>query len=139
MGKRSIISLIGLVFLLLTFPFFPSYAPSFGAEVPAEYEVETIKMWVTAYSSSVNETDSTPFITAIGTKVRDGIAATNMLPLGTLIRIPSLFGEKIFVIEDRMHSRKRWVVDVWMKTREKAVDFGSALTDVQVIKRPTRG
>jgi len=138
MGKRNLISFLGLLFLLLAFPFFPSHAPSFGAEIPSEYEVETVKMWVTAYSSSVNETDSTPLITAIGTKVRDGIAATNMLPIGTLIKIPSLFGEKVFVIEDRMHPRKRWVVDVWMKSKEKAINFGSTLTEVLIIKRPTK-
>ena len=59
----------------------------------------------TAYSSTPDQTDATPFITAWNTRVRDGILAANFLPFGTLVKIPEVFGDKIFVVEDRMHQR----------------------------------
>jgi 3D (Asp-Asp-Asp) domain-containing protein len=91
-------------------------------------------LWVTAYSSSLDETDEDPFITATGKEVRDGIVATNILPFGTKIKIPSLFGDKIFVVEDRMHYRKTNVIDVWMESKEKALNFGAHYTEVLILK-----
>ena len=77
-------------------------------------EIDPLFMKVTAYSSSPDETDNTPFITASGKTVRDGVVATNVLPFGTKIKIPSLFGDKIFTVEDRMHRRMKNVMDIWM-------------------------
>ena len=91
------------------------------------------KVWITAYSSTPDETDDTPFITASGTQVRDGIVATNLLPFGTKIKIPALFGNKVFTVEDRMHARKRNVVDVWMSSKEHALQFGSSYTEIAVL------
>ena len=68
--------------------------------------IQKIQVVVTAYSSSVWETDDTPYITAAGTWVRDGIIANNYLSFGTKIRIPQLFGDKVFIVEDRMHWTK---------------------------------
>jgi len=90
-------------------------------------------LWVTAYSSSPDETDDDPFITATGKFVRDGFAATNILPFGTKIKIPSLFGDKIFTIEDRMHYRKTNVVDIWMESKEKALKFGAHYVEVIIL------
>jgi 3D (Asp-Asp-Asp) domain-containing protein len=91
-------------------------------------------LWVTAYSSSPDETDDDPFITATGKFVRDGFAATNILPFGTKIKIPSLFGDKIFTIEDRMHYRKTNVVDIWMDSKEKALKFGARYVEIIIFK-----
>ena len=55
------------------------------------------------YSSTHDQTDDTPFITASGTYVRDGVVAANFLPIGTVIKIPDLYGNKTFVVEDRMN------------------------------------
>lgn len=96
--------------------------------------IQTMKVWITAYSSTPEETDDSPFITASGTRVRDGIVATNLLPFGTKIKIPQLFGDKIFVVEDRMHRRKTNHVDVWMPTKSKAKRFGIAHTEVAVVE-----
>jgi len=90
-------------------------------------------LWVTAYSSNPDETDDDPFITATGKFVRDGFAATNILPFGTKIKIPSLFGDKIFTIEDRMHYRKTNVVDIWMESKEKALKFGAHYVEVIIL------
>lgn len=38
-----------------------------------------------AYSSTNGQTDGTPYLTAIGTPVRDGIIAANFLPIGTVM------------------------------------------------------
>lgn len=94
---------------------------------------KTLLLWVTAYSSTPEETDDTPFITAKGTTVRDGIIATNLLPFGSRVKIPKLFGDKIFTVEDRMHRRKENFVDVWMPTKEDAEKFGINFTEVTVL------
>ncbi len=93
----------------------------------------TVTVWVTAYSSTPEETDDTPFITAQGTMVRDGIIAANFLPFGTKVQIPSLFGDKIFVVEDRMHRRKTNNVDIWMPTKMDALQFGAHKAQIAVL------
>ncbi|MDP3003980.1 MAG: hypothetical protein Q8N43_00505, partial [Candidatus Azambacteria bacterium] len=40
---------------------------------------KTMKVVLTAYSSTPDQTDDTPFITASNTRVRDGIVAANFL------------------------------------------------------------
>ncbi len=111
-----------------------------AAAVPLEkdsMEVEkTLTVWVTAYSSTPEETDDTPFITAWNTEVRDGIVATNMLPFGAKVRIPELFGDKVFTVEDRMHRRKTDFVDIWMETKTEALEFGISRTYIEVLSEP---
>ena len=91
-------------------------------------------MYVTAYSSSEDETDSTPFITASGTRTRDGIVATNIFPMGTQVRIPELFGDKVFVVEDRMHRRFTDRIDVWMPSKWQALKFGKRAPAVEIVE-----
>lgn len=79
---------------------------------------------ITGYSSSFDETDDTPWTTAYNTIVRDGIAASNILPFGAKIRIPQLFGNKIFTIEDKMNQRFNEHIDIWFPTKEEALNFG---------------
>ncbi len=99
----------------------------------ASVERSIVRVWVTAYSSTPEETDDTPFITASGKTVHDGIVATNFLPMGTKVQIPEYFGNKVFVVEDRMHPRKINFVDVWMATKHDARHFGIARTDMVVL------
>lgn len=98
---------------------------------------DTIMMRITAYASVPEETDDTPFITASGEHVRDGIVASNILPFGTKIQIPALFGNKVFVVEDRMNRRIKNTIDIWMPTKLDAVDFGVARATVVVIANET--
>lgn len=79
---------------------------------------------ITAYSSSPDETDNTPWITAYNTITRDGIVASNDLPFGTKIRIPQIFGDKVFIVEDRLNERINGVIDVWFPTKDEALEFG---------------
>ncbi len=90
--------------------------------------------FVTAYSSSIDETDSTPFTTASGKSVRDGIVAANFLPLGTKIRMPEVFGNKIFIVEDRMARRHAEKVDIWFPTKQEAKNFGIRKLQIQVLE-----
>lgn len=91
---------------------------------PRPVAIKTIRMDSTAYTSRPNETDGSPFITADGSVVRDGYVATNVLPIGTKIRIPSVFGDKIFEVHDRMNSRYSYRVDIWMSDLKSAKAYG---------------
>ena len=78
----------------------------------------------TAYSSTVGQCDSSPFVTASGARVHFGTVAANFLPFGTKIKIPDYFGDQIFVVEDRMSNRYWHKVDIWMPTYKEAIQFG---------------
>ncbi|KKU86406.1 MAG: hypothetical protein A2667_01980 [Candidatus Wildermuthbacteria bacterium RIFCSPHIGHO2_01_FULL_47_27] len=96
---------------------------------------ERVVMVITAYSSSVWETDDDPHITAAGTSVRPGIVANNLLPMGTKVRLPELYGDKVFVVEDRMNSRKgKYQLDVWFPSHQEAKNFGSKKTYVDIME-----
>jgi len=94
-----------------------------------------IKVVVTAYSSCPYETDNTPLITANGSEVKEGIVANNLLPFGTEIRIPELYGNKVFVVEDRMSAKKGYYhVDIWFPSKEQAIRFGAFKTYIEVLE-----
>ena len=95
---------------------------------------KTVKVIVTAYSSTHSQTDDTPTITAAGTEVRDGIIANNLLPFGTKVRLPELYGDKIFVVEDRMNSKKGpYHFDIWFASYREAKNFGAQNTYLEVL------
>ena len=97
--------------------------------------IKTVKMVVTAYTSSPEETDDTPFITASGKYVENGIIANNLLPFGTKIRIPEIYGDKIFTVEDRMHPRKgKYQADIWMADKSEAKIFGAKLLNIEILE-----
>jgi len=52
------------------------------------------------------------------------IRVANFLPIGTVVRFPDKFGEKIFVVEDRMHEKYGLQVDIWIFNQEEAKKFG---------------
>ena len=101
--------------------------------------------WVTVsgYNSEVAQTDDSPFITAKGTYVRDGIVAANSLngtfnvPFGTALKFKncgSVDPEKIFVVEDRMNTRYQRNVDIWFESKADAISLGRRLCQIEVIK-----
>ncbi|MBU0646464.1 3D domain-containing protein [Patescibacteria group bacterium] len=92
----------------------------------------SITVPVTAYSSEPWQTDDTPFITASGTHVRDGIVAANFLPIGTQVRIPEVYGDKVFVVEDRMNPRYYYHLDIWMSQTPEAKNFGRKHLKIEV-------
>ena len=108
----------------------PPYSP-----LPEPKVKGTMTGIITAYSSSVYETDNDPFITASGAEVHDGIIANNLLPFGTKVRLPEIYGDKIFVVEDRMNSRKsNHQFDIWFPDRKDALNFGAKNTEVEILE-----
>ena len=91
----------------------------------------------TAYNSTRGQTDSTPFITATGTRVRSGVVALSRdllgrFPYGTRLTIEDLSGRysgylrgRVFVVEDTMNVRIGNTVDLWMGSRREAMSWGS--------------
>ena len=101
----------------------------------AKKVIKKFKVTVTAYASVPEQTDDTPFITASGKRVGDGIIANNMLPFGTKIRIPKLYGNKVFTVEDRMASYKgNYHVDIWMPEKTLAVNFGVKTAEIEILE-----
>lgn len=118
-----------------------SIVPDFTVQAPGEAvsEVKTdarlgraedaepkrvIYVTVTAYSSTPDQTDDSPFITANGSWVHEGTLAANFLPFGTKVRLPDYSGDTNYVVEDRMNQRYTYRADIWMTSREAAKQFG---------------
>lgn len=101
-----------------------------AAQAEARYTTSRV---VTAYSSTVDQCDDTPFITANGTHVRDGIVAANWLKFGTRVRIPEMYGDKVFIVTDRMNTRFSDRLDIWMAERPDAVKFGMRRLTIEVL------
>jgi hypothetical protein len=89
---------------------------------------------LTAYSSTVDQCDSDPFIAASGKHVYDGMIAANFLPFGTKVKIPSLFGDKVFTVDDRMNARYGFGrVDIWMDAPRAEVNaFGVKRAEIEI-------
>ena len=83
-----------------------------------------VMLVATSYSSTPDQTDSNPFITASGTHVHWGTVACNFLPFGTKVMFPDYFGNQIFTVEDRMAKRFSDRADIWFPSREAAHGFG---------------
>ena len=83
---------------------------------------------VTAYSPSVDETDSTPYTTAPNKRVRDGICA---LSRDIEKRFDLKFGDMIYLegigtceFQDRLNKRIRKTVDLFFWWKLAAFKFG---------------
>lgn len=79
---------------------------------------------VTAYSSTVDQTDADPFTTASGQRVHTGIVALSQdllrtYPFGSRVELCSTYE-----VQDTMHSRIRRTADIWMTSRSSAIAFG---------------
>lgn len=104
-----------------------------GARRPAPGT--TLAVTSTAYAPSPYQTDSTPCITAAGTRVRPGTVAANWLPLGTLLNING----EVYIVEDRMHPRIKRSIDIFFPSTSQALEFGRRLLTVSIIGYGTPG
>jgi len=103
---------------------------------------ERLTVELTGYSSTVDQTNSQPFITASGHRVRNGIVAANFLNFGTEIRIPEHFGDEVFVVKDRMNIRYSnpkngsydGYVDIWFPDRQSANNFGRVRGEIEILE-----
>lgn len=123
----------------MVFPVHPAWDPQVYQEYLSESSQELKAKWstirtITAYSSSRNETDESPFETASMSHVRYGIVAANWLPVGTKLQIPEIFGDEVFVVEDRMNKRYPNRVDVWMPSKQEAKQFGKKTAEIVIVE-----
>lgn len=93
---------------------------------------------MTAYNSESGQCDATPCITASGFDlcehgIEDTVAA-NFLKFGTKVRIPELFGDKVFIVRDRMNERYQNRVDIWMLSKEEARKFGIKKAKIEILE-----
>lgn len=107
-------------------------------EVKPQYKVLSVSTHnVTAYTSEVAQCDEAPCITANGFNVcthnTEDVIAANFLPFGTKVRIPELFGDRVFTVQDRMNRRFPNHVDVWMKDYDDAIHFGTKPAKIEVL------
>jgi 3D (Asp-Asp-Asp) domain-containing protein len=120
------------------------YAGALLNQNPVSSPSKTMTVQVSAFSSRPEETDDTPFITASGSHVRRGVVATNLqidgkiLPFGTKIRFPELFGDEVFVVEDRMNKRFQDKVDIWFSDTHEAIHFGVKKTTIEILDVATK-
>jgi 3D (Asp-Asp-Asp) domain-containing protein len=132
----------------------PAPRPTPVARVSSSRSLMVITAKSTAYNSIPNQTDSTPFVTATGSRTRFGIVALSRdllrrIPYGSIVRIEDLgnwangrgrgtYNRMLsgvnFVVEDTMNIRKRNTVDVWMPTRRGAIQWGARQIRVTVIR-----
>lgn len=89
----------------------------------------SVPVTITAYSSTVGQCDSTPYLTASDHSVHVGIIAVSDdlveemgLRFGQRVLIP---GHGLFEVQDRMNSRWKRRVDIWQEDHEVARRFGS--------------
>jgi len=96
-----------------------------------EHLIESLQqgqvLTITAYNAEAAQTDSTPFITASNSRVRPGIVAVSQ----DLFRNGWVFGRKVYIvgygvytIEDLLARRKRNQLDIFMNSKQKALEFG---------------
>lgn len=105
----------------------------------AKEKFNTQERWVTAtaYSSTVDQCDSTPCITANGYNVceanKENVIAANFLRFGTKVLIPDLYGDTVFTVQDRMHPRFSSRIDLWKTSRHSAIQFGAQRVKIIVL------
>ncbi len=109
-------------------------APNTFPEVEDREPTRVIAAVMTAYSSEAAQTDASPCIPAdwkynlcehYEKYGEQNTIAANFLPLGTKVRFPDLYGDKVFTVRDRMNAR--YGVgrgDIWMPSKAEAKKFG---------------
>ncbi|MCU0641707.1 MAG: 3D domain-containing protein [Candidatus Margulisbacteria bacterium] len=86
-----------------------------------------------AYNSLPGQTDDSPWITASGTRCREGVIASNHFPIGTKLYIEGYRG-RVFVVEDRMNARYKKKIDIWFREYNDARRFGVRKVKYYVVK-----
>jgi 3D (Asp-Asp-Asp) domain-containing protein len=102
------------------------------ATSPSPHRLFHLPVIVTGYSSTPDQTDDTPFVTAANTPVRPGVLALSRDLLREFTPgAPFRFGDRvelegigIFVVEDTMHPRYTKRADIWFANRAAAAHWG---------------
>ncbi|MGE5943227.1 MAG: 3D domain-containing protein [Flavobacteriales bacterium] len=96
------------------------------ARVDDKYDWHEIKVTASAYNSTRHQTDSNPHITAFGDSLKPGLSYIAVsrdlfrkgLKRNTPVKIEGI--DSIYFVKDRMHSRWRNRIDIYMGTDVKA-------------------
>ncbi|NCP17194.1 hypothetical protein COU24_00890 [Candidatus Kuenenbacteria bacterium CG10_big_fil_rev_8_21_14_0_10_39_14] len=107
-----------------------------SSSLPDNQELAYYETYITAtaYTSREAETDGSPYIAAWGDHVFWGMIASNAFPYGTKIQIPDYFGDKMFIVLDRMNARYYHRLDVWMPELPTAQSWGARYLKIKVYK-----
>lgn len=93
---------------------------------------------VTAYNSDYAQTDDSPCVTANGFNLcehgKEDSVAANFLPFGAKVRMPELFGNRVFTVRDRMNARHKNRIDIWMIEKHDAKNFGVKLAKIEILE-----
>ncbi len=104
--------------------------------LPAQIKIQVIRSYtarITEYNSTPGQTSGDPFITANGEHVYFGGVAVNCVKFGTKLRLPKIFGNKVFRINDR-GGMPCGNVDVWLDPHYMHGWRGTQYSLVQIIK-----
>lgn len=133
--RRAVLSFMGIALLVIAIPYispvFAAGEQGSDASVESAFPVSderaptrTITVVATAYSSDPHQTDATPCIPAMNFDLCsyyedygiENTIAANFLPLGTQVKFPDLYGDKVFVVRDRMNPRYNGQnrIDFWV-------------------------
>jgi 3D (Asp-Asp-Asp) domain-containing protein len=126
--------------IAVTTPVLPSDEATIPLSFPENEDLPTARTGyytATAYTSEVGQCDGSPCITANGFDlcehgIEDSIAA-NFLPFGAKVKIPDLFGDRVFVVRDRMNKRYQDRIDIWMIDKTDAKQFGVRVVKVEIL------
>lgn len=125
-------------------------ALSLAGSVAQARTVWTGTVSVSTYNSIPNQTDSTPFITATGTRTRYGIVAVSRDILaktgyGAKVKIIQWTGGSgcnsrvipqgtLYAVEDTMARSQYRKIDIWLPSRTQALNFGRCNAVISITK-----
>ncbi len=108
----------------------------------------------TAYNSSADQTDSSPWTTSTGARTRYGIIALSRdllrrIPYGSRVQLEdggswaggrgrgkynAMLKDTVFVVEDTMHARKTGMIDVWLPAKRHALQWGVRRLNMRIVQ-----
>lgn len=133
----------------------PAVEPVVEEVAQAALTVPTFTLKSTAYNSHVDQTDSSPHVTATGATTAFGVIAASRdmlehIPYGSLVRLKDLGSYRsgrgegkyqelldaqgYFIVEDTMHPRKLEQIDVWFAHESEALSWGVRKVELEVVR-----
>lgn len=95
------------------------------------YKVEDVR--VTYFTACKEECGNDRGQTASGVMVHDGVIACNFLPKNTKVRIPSLYGRKVFTVYDKLAEGLINNIDIYVKHKKLIPKEGHFEVYIEVI------
>lgn len=112
-----------------------------------EAQAATLAVEITAYSSTVAQTDDAPTITASGAVAGPGTVAVSRdllerFPYGSEVEIIAVSGdgcggwvpEAPLTVTDTMNARIKKHLDIWLGTTEQALNWGRCRGEIKPVK-----